>query len=112
MATITKRRRLIPRQRPADPTPAPAAVEPTRPRRISKLAAGTQATATCGCAGVVRYTFDSGCVRLLILAPCTAGGHERWGAGCTGGFPGSQVAAVVDNQPQMSLFPLAERTAP
>lgn len=114
MATITRRRKLIPRPRPADPTPAPAApVEPSRLYRGQLPDTGTRAVAVCGCTGLVRYTsrHHGGHVRLLIQDPCSSGWHERWVAGCTAGFPANQITAVVDDAPQPALFPTTGRTA-
>jgi hypothetical protein len=109
MATLTKRRKLIPRQRVTQPTPTPTpvATEPGRLYRGELPDDGAAVTAVCGCAGMVRYTSrqHGGYVRCLILDPCVNGRHERWTAGCTAGFPANQVAAVVDDRPQPGLFP-------
>lgn len=98
MATLTrKRRKLIPRQRPADPTPTPAAVEPTRPQRIELPDDDATVTAACGCVGLVERTSRThgGYVRVYVLDPCDGGPHERWSARCRVTFPASQVRTVV-----------------
>lgn len=113
-AALTRKRKLARRRLDAQPTPPPAApVEPARLYRGLLPDDGSQAVASCGCAGVVRYTSrqHGGHVRLLIQDPCSGGWHERWVAGCTAGFPANQITAVVDDTPQPALFTITGRTA-
>lgn len=115
MAALTRKRKLAPRRHVTQPaaTPAPPTVETARLYRGLLPADGAAVTATCGCAGLVRYTSrqHGGYVRVLILHPCTDGRHERWTAGCTAGFAAAEVVAVVDDRPQPALFPAATHAA-